>query len=207
MKRLRIATAVAAALFAGAAMADITVYNRDNFAGQGMTMRGANENLKGTGFYDSISSIEVHSGRWEVCSLPGFRGDCRVLEEGRYSNLPQVLNHRIESVRPLDRVAYNEPRRYDDGRYAYRRGADAGAVQLYSAPGFRGPSIALDNNAWNLERRGFAERASSVIVNEGRWELCTEPGFNGRCRVFGPGQYAQLGPRLNDNVSSLRRVG
>jgi hypothetical protein len=203
---IRIGSAIVAALFAGAALADITVYNRDNFAGPAMTLSGEYSNLRGTGFYDSISSIDVHSGRWEFCSLPEHRGDCRVLEAGRYASLPQALNHRIESVRPLDRVAY-EPRAYEEGRYAYRRGPVSGAVELYAAPGFRGPSISLDRDAWNLERRGFGERASSVIVHEGRWELCTDRGFDGRCRVFGPGEYPRLGRGLDDQVSSLRRIG
>lgn len=196
MKRTtKVCAAALAALFAGAAAADVTVYNRDHFAGPSLTLRGEQRDLEGSGFYDSISSIEVHQGRWQFCSQPNFGGDCAVLGPGRYPTLDRSLNHRIESVRPLDRVAYLPPR------------PDRADIELYSARGFRGDSTALNRNAWWLERRGFDERASSVVVNEGRWELCTEPGYRGDCRVFGPGEYARLGPRMDDQVSSLRRVG
>src|SRR5687767_5440736 len=79
MKRtIKVCTAAAAALFAGAAVADVTVYNRDHFAGPSLTLRGEQRDLEGSGFYDSISSIEVHQGRWQFCSQPNFAGDCAV---------------------------------------------------------------------------------------------------------------------------------
>ena len=189
-RTIRLCTAAVATLFAGAALADVTVYNRNHFAGPSLTLRGEQRDLEGSGFYDSISSIEVHQGRWQFCSQPDFAGDCAVLGPGRYPTLDRSLNHRIESVRP---VGIARPVRAD--------------VELYSGPRFRGDSTAINRDAWSLERRGFDQRASSVVVNEGRWELCTEPGYRGNCRVFGPGEYARLGPRMDDQVSSLRRVG
>lgn len=215
MKRsIRLLAVVGAALFAGSAYADATVYNRANLTGPSLTLRGDSPSLEGTGFYDSISSIDVRGGRWEFCSQPNYRGDCEVLAPGKYAILPKRLNHRIESARPLDRVAYGEPYYepyYEERRYAQapevRPGPAYGAIELYAAPGFRGPSTRLNRDMWSLERRGFDERASSLIVNEGEWELCTDRGWEGFCRVFGPGQYPQLGRRMNDQVSSLRRIG
>ncbi len=205
MKRtIRYGAMAAALLAAGLASADVTVYRQPSFSGPGLDVSGTTTDLKGSGFYDNISSIEVHSGRWEFCSLPNHRGDCRVLEPGRYSVLPQVLNHRIESIRPIDRVAYRER---SAPYYVERRGPDYAAVELYSAPGFHGRSVAVDRNVWNLDRRGSGDRVSSFIVKEGTWELCTEPGFNGLCRTYGPGEYPRLGRRMDDNVSSLRRIG
>jgi hypothetical protein len=166
------------------------------FNGPALDVRGTTNDLRVRASTTHISSIEVHEGRWEFCSLPNFRGDCRVLDQGRYAALPQVLNHRIESIRPVDRVVYRE-----------RRGPDYSSLELYSAPGFRGSSISVDRNMWNLDRRGAGDNVSSLIVREGTWELCTEPGFNGTCRTFGPGEYPRLGRRMDDNVSSLRRVG
>jgi hypothetical protein len=202
MKRSIRYGAMAAALFAaGLASADVTVYRQQGLRGPSLDIRGATRDLEGSGFYDNISSIEVHSGRWEFCSRPNFRGDCRVLDPGRYSALPQVLNHRIESIRP-------EGARSEGGVAYHERGWPYHpAVELYAAPGFRGPSVTLDRNVRNLDRRGTGDRVSSMIVREGTWELCTEPRFNGRCRTYGPGQYPRLGWRMDDNVSSLRRVG
>ena len=192
MKRsIVLGSAVAAAFLAGAAQADVTVYNRAHFNGPSMTLRGEARDLEGSGFYDSISSIQVHDGQWQFCSQPNFGGDCAVLGPGNYATLGRELNHRIESVRPIGIAP--RPSRAE--------------IELFSAPGFRGRSAALNRDAWSLERRGFDQRASSVVVNEGRWELCTEPGFRGRCRVYGPGEYTRLGPRMDDQVSSLRRVG
>lgn len=59
---------------------------------------------------DQLSSIVVHSGAWEVCTQPHFRGDCVVLKPGKYSALEMKINHRIESMREaplwaLDRAA------------------------------------------------------------------------------------------------------
>jgi hypothetical protein len=118
-------------------------------------------------------------------------------------------------VRALDPVALSP---YSEEGYAsvpeWRRGpayaqggSRYGAIELYPGSGFRGPSTRLNRDAWSLERHGMDDRVSSLIVNEGQWELCTDRGFDGVCRVFGPGQYPRLGRRMNDQVSSLRRIG
>ena len=36
------------------------------------------------------------------------------------------------------------------------------------------------------------DRASSIVVNEGVWQLCSGPAFSGTCRVFTPGRYPKL---------------
>jgi hypothetical protein len=42
-----------------------------------------------------------------------------------------------------------------------------------------------------------------MIVHAGTWELCSDAGFGGQCRVYGPGRYSSLG-RLAGQVSSIR---
>ena len=44
-----------------------------------------------------------------------------------------------------------------------------------------------------------------MIIHEGQWEVCRDAGYNGRCNVYGPGRYADLG-RFNNEVSSMRRL-
>jgi hypothetical protein len=110
---------VAASLAAGAAgAAEIRVYKQPNFSGEGLVLRGDANDLTPAGFQDQVSSIEVRSGRWQLCTQPNFRGDCVVIGRGDYPSLEQVLNHRIESVRQLPRSGgrYGE----DRSRYAYR---------------------------------------------------------------------------------------
>ena len=44
-----------------------------------------------------------------------------------------------------------------------------------------------------IARVASGEFDGGLIIHEGQWEVCTDAGFNGRCRVFGPGRYADLG--------------
>jgi uncharacterized protein YcfJ len=83
----------------------------------------------------------------------------------------------------------------------------AAQVTLYAQEGFRGPVMRVDGRVWNLDRSGFNDRASSAIVDRGRWEVCEHARFEGRCVVLGPGAYPSLRDvGLNDAVSSLRPV-
>src|SRR5258706_1827418 len=83
----------------------------------------------------------------------------------------------------------------------------AAQVTFYEHPGFRGESFTAEQQIGNLERFGFNNRASSVIVRGEAWEVCDGPGFTGRCVVLRPGEYPSLGTMgLNDSVSSVRAV-
>src|SRR6478672_11864182 len=102
--------AVAALLSGFALAAEVTVYKQQDFAGDQLPLRDAAYDLSRMNFHDQISSIVVHSGAWEVCTQPHFRGECVVLKPGKYSALETKINHRIESMREaplwaLDRAA------------------------------------------------------------------------------------------------------
>jgi hypothetical protein len=103
--------AVIAALASGISpAAEVTVYKQQNFSGDHLPLRDAAYDLARMNFHDQISSIVVHSGAWEVCTQPHFRGECVVLKPGSYSALETKINHRIESMREaplwaLDRAA------------------------------------------------------------------------------------------------------
>jgi hypothetical protein len=198
---LRLPLLVSALLIAGAAQAQLTLYKQPNFAGGDLTLRGDTANLGSSGFHDQASSVVVRSGRWEVCTQPDFKGDCVTLERGEYATLDPRLNHRIESAREVGRMADN--RNYG-GRD--RRGGEP-AIALYSRPYFRGRSMAFDRSENSLEGTGFDRDrgTASLVVNEGTWQLCSDPGFQGMCRVYEPGRYQQT-PQLYDQVASLKRV-
>src|SRR5262249_32640152 len=52
------------------------------------------------------------------------------------------------------------------------------------------------------------DRASSVIIDRGRWEVCEDAGFNGRCVVLRRGNYDSLRSMgLDNRISSVRPVG
>ena len=81
----------------------------------------------------------------------------------------------------------------------------AAQVTLYAGEGFRGEVFRANGPMWNLDRAGFNDRASSAVVDRGRWEVCEHARFEGRCVVLGPGAYPSLGEfGLNNAISSLR---
>lgn len=84
----------------------------------------------------------------------------------------------------------------------------AGAqVHFYEGEGFRGRVFTVGKTLPNLERAGFNDRASSVIVDRGRWEVCTDQQFSGRCVVLRSGSYASLaGMGIDNRISSVRAV-
>jgi len=193
---MRSITLLSALLLAGAAhAAEVTLYKQANFGGSQLTLRGHTPNLANTGFYDQASSLVVHSGRWEFCSQPDFRGDCVTLNRGEYATLDPRLNHRIESAREV-------------GSYAGQIGSYGsfvrGSIELYGQPGFGGRTLMLDRDTPTLENTGFDDRASSIVVREGTWQLCADPGYSGSCRIYAPGRYADLGYGMAKQVTSAR---
>ncbi len=80
-------------------------------------------------------------------------------------------------------------------------------VTLYEGEGFRGRAFATSRQVVNLDRTGFNDRASSVIVDRGYWEVCEHEQYQGRCMVLRPGSYDSLARMgMNNRVSSLRPV-
>jgi uncharacterized protein YcfJ len=83
----------------------------------------------------------------------------------------------------------------------------AAEVTFYEREGFQGRSFTTTRQVANLERYGFNDRSSSVVVTSDRWEVCEDVQFGGQCVVLRPGQYPSLRAMgLNDRVSSVRLV-
>lgn len=95
-------------------IAQVTLYEHDNFNGQFFTTDKIVENFQRYGFNDRASSAVVVGAPWEVCEDARFDGRCVVLRPGRYPSLGAMgLNDRISSVRTVRRDT-----RIDDNRYA-----------------------------------------------------------------------------------------
>ena len=78
-------------------------------------------------------------------------------------------------------------------------------VTFYEDEGFRGRALRVDRQLGSLERAGFNDRASSVVVDRGRWEVCEDARFEGRCVVLRRGSYDSLrGLGLENRISSVR---
>lgn len=54
-------------------------------------------------------------------------------------------------------------------------------IVLFDANNFRGRNIGITQNTPNLERRRFADIASTARSQGGVWELCSEPNYGGTC--------------------------
>jgi len=80
-------------------------------------------------------------------------------------------------------------------------------ITFYEHDDFQGRSFSTARQIGNFEKYGFNDRASSVVVQRDRWEVCEDARFAGRCVVLRPGRYASLANMgLNDRVSSVRIV-
>lgn len=212
MKRLFTAAALLAT-FTCAAAGEMSLYSRPDFRGAEVTVRGTASNFVDLGFNDRASSIIVRSGTWEVCEHKDFGGQCTVLERGEYRSLDR-FSDRISSVREIERrggrddYRDRDDRRGDDHRdWRDRRDDDRRGppVELFAARNFGGDRIVLGGDMHSLRAKNFNDRAGSLIVREGEWQVCEHDDYRGRCIVYGPGRYAQL-EGLNNLASSVRRL-
>jgi uncharacterized protein YcfJ len=81
-------------------------------------------------------------------------------------------------------------------------------ITLYAGEGFRGPAFTADKPIRDFDPYGFNDRARSLVVNGGNWQVCEDSRFQGRCVVLRPGNYDSLASMgMNDRISSVRPVG
>lgn len=83
--------------------------------------------------------------------------------------------------------------------------AMADSITFYENDNFGGRQFTADRSVPNFDRTGFNDRARSVVVHDGRWEICVDADFNGSCSVLAPGNYPNLGAYAG-RVSSVRPV-
>jgi uncharacterized protein YcfJ len=83
----------------------------------------------------------------------------------------------------------------------------AAQVTFYEGEDFAGASFRVDRAIRSLDPLGFNDRASSAVVEQGRWEVCDDAEFRGRCTTLAPGNYPSLTPMgLNRKISSARPI-
>ena len=83
---------------AAAHAGDITLFEDVDLRGRAVNLRETTDDLSRVNFNDTVSSIQVDSGSWEVCTHADFKGDCKTLERGDYRSMPG-MNDKISSVR------------------------------------------------------------------------------------------------------------
>src|SRR5664279_2047713 len=77
-------------------------------------------------------------------------------------------------------------------------------ITLYDGAGFRGRSFSTSESVADLGRSGFNDRASSLVVDAGQWQVFDDTGFAGRCIVVLTGRYQSLRSiGLDNRISSI----
>lgn len=189
---LRHLLSLALAAAAATAGAQITFWDGARFGGRPFTVNQAIPNFADVGYNDRAGSAIIRGGTWQLCTDAYFRGRCESLGPGEYPDLGIVgMAGTVSSVRELT----GWPDRGGGGR-----------VVLYDSTGFNGQTFDVNGTVVNFDGSGFNDRAQSMIVQEGTWELCVDASFGGYCQSFGPGRYPNLGP-LTGQLSSIRPAG
>jgi hypothetical protein len=81
---------------------EIVLYEHDRFRGQSLTLNADHNNFDHIGFNDTVSSLIVRQGVWQLCEHSDYRGVCREYGPGSYRAVGSDLNDLFSSARLLD---------------------------------------------------------------------------------------------------------
>jgi Beta/Gamma crystallin len=85
-------------------------------------------------------------------------------------------------------------------------GAAAAELTLYADDDYQGRALGVVIDERQLGVLNFDKRASSVVIENGAWVLCTGQDYSGQCITLEPGRYASLQALgINDAITSVRR--
>jgi hypothetical protein len=167
--------------------AGITVFGDRDFKGESANFRSDVSDLTKYRMNDMIASIRVGPGEtWQVCVDKNYKGRCQTFS-GSQGDLSRIgwsavisSMRRVRNAGPIggDRPAF---------------GNNRGQITFYDRPNYQGRSRTLTDAADTLGF--FSNRAGSIRVDGGAWEVCDGAGFRGRCLT------------INRNVPDLSRFG
>jgi len=183
------------AFAATSALADVTFFDQQNFGGRQYRLDRSTASFGSGGINDRSQSAIVDGGAWEICVNANFGGGCTVLAPGRYATLGGWAD-RISSARPVGAPVVALPP-------TPVASPAAGRITFFQARDFGGRPFAIDQSLPNFDSTGANDRAVSVIVEGGSWEVCVDADFRGECRMLAPGRYATLDSFTN-RISSAR---
>lgn len=172
----------------------VVLYDGANYSGTAISVNGEVPDLVDYRFNDAASSIVINYGSWEVCEDTNFRGRCQILTASDPNLQALRMNDNITSLRPA-------------GNYGYPPGPGVptyGSLVFFSSTGLRGDALTIDRDEPDLARAGFNDRARSVDIRSGVWEVCTDGDYRGRCATLDRpvDNLSDIG--LSGNISSVR---
>ncbi|MEO8676146.1 MAG: beta/gamma crystallin-related protein [Casimicrobiaceae bacterium] len=174
----------------------IIFFESENFGGRQFVIDQPDPNFARSHARERAQSVVVEGGAWEICVDADFRGDCQILQPGRYPALG-ALTGRISSVRPYYDQRGEMPR---DGMRGWA------SATLFSGPNLTGRALPLGGEGAGNLAGLFNDRTSSLRIDRGYWIFCSDANFGGECRTFGPGEYPGLPRELDNRISSGRRI-
>jgi hypothetical protein len=210
------------ATYAGPRNADLVIWEDSGFRGDGLGVDRDIASLKSNDFDDIASSLEIRSGKWEVCSDPYFTGRCMTFDANQTGLGLNGLNDNISSVRRVDRKSGSGSDRPDrngdtnrnrdrdrkkerDREESYQKAMRDADVILFEHGKFKGRAVPVSVNMANLSITGLNDETSSIEIRKGSWEVCEHPDYGGKCAVITASTPSLGALRLNDNISSIRR--
>ncbi|WP_340691377.1 beta/gamma crystallin-related protein, partial [Hyphomonas sp.] len=124
----------------GARNADATLYVDSNGRGASLGINRGVKDLSRFRFNDNVSSLNIKSGKWEVCEHANFQGRCEIIDASTGKLNGYRLNDNISSIRPVGdtRPATGRPGKGDrdgdrdrdrDSRRDGQRDGDAGRTR------------------------------------------------------------------------------
>jgi hypothetical protein len=81
--------------------------------------------------------------------------------------------------------------------------AASGELTVYSRTSGRGDHRTFTSGERDLDRSGWSDRAASIRVDGGAWELCRETDYR-ECTVFAPGDFDLRDTRFEGHLRSIR---
>ena len=168
----------------------LELYAGTDYSGQRVTLAGASANFRRIDFNDRAMSLRVPRNQaWEICVHDDF-DDCRVVTE----DIPDLNRLGISRV-----LSSARPRTGRGGGGSLPPAKPR--IVLYDRTGYSGRSLTIDDSRGTLSFFGNQAGSAQVV---GRWELCDEPGFRGRCVTVSSDvrDLGRLG--LRDRISSVR---
>lgn len=186
----------------------ITIYEHGSFGGKAVSLNGPVPDLGAYGMNNMVSSLIVRGEPWELCTRPNYGPPCRRFNRGDHDWVGDEFNDRFSSARPVRYAnegssGWGPASGWNGGGWNGSRGR----VVLYEYGDFVGRSYTVVNTINSLADVGFNDKASSVVIESGTWEFCTDAFFKGTCRTVGPGRYGSLPREMDSKISSVRQVG
>lgn len=141
----------------------IVLFDRPNYRGNPTNYNGPYPDVP-----NSAQSVTIGRGAWLLCEGQNYSGRCITADR----SIPDLgafnMRNRVFSIRPVDSGGGggSQPPPSTDDWY----------IVLFDRASYRGTST-----NYNRSEADISQRARSVTIGRGTWELCEGRDFTGRC--------------------------